>query len=362
MDTDLPLVMCGDEPVLDELLRLAAAAGAELHRVPDVVAARRAWAGAPMVLLDEAAALRCVEADLPRRGDVLLVCGQDPPPEQLWRIAVDIGAQQVLAVPASAAWLTEALADAIDRPAVTAGRLITVLGGRGGAGASVFAAATALAVLRRGGSALLVDCDPLGGGLDLILGAENQSGLRWPELRLRGGRVSVAALREALPGRTKGAARLTLVSCDRAGPGPEPAALTAVLDAGLRAGHTVVCDLPRHPAEVAAAALDRADLTVLVVPAELRAVAAARLMADRLRGRGIQAEAVVRGPAPGALRPDEVATAVGLPLLATMRPEPKLSNALERGALPDRPSGPLALAAAATLDAVGVRTALAVAS
>jgi secretion/DNA translocation related CpaE-like protein len=362
VDTDLPLVMCGDEPVLDELLRLAAAAGCELHRVPDVVAARRAWAGAPMVLLDEAAARHCAEADLPRRGEVLLVCGQDPPPEQLWHLAVDIGAQQVLSLPAAATWLTEMFADAVDRPAVSAGRLLAVLGGRGGAGASVFAAAAALTALRRGGGALLVDCDPLGGGIDLVLGAEAEAGLRWPELRLRGGRVPVAALREALPGRGRNHARLTMISCDRDGPGPTPDAVTAVLDAGRRAGETVVCDLPRAESEVAALVLDRADLTVLVVPAEVRAVAAAHRMADWLRGRGIRVEAVVRGPAPGGLRPTEVATAIGLPLLAAMRPEPGLANALERGALRDRPSGPLACAATAALDALGVRTALAVAS
>jgi secretion/DNA translocation related CpaE-like protein len=362
VDTDLPLVMCGDEPVLDELLRLAAAAGCELHRVPDVVAARRSWAGAPMVLLDEAAARQCVAADLPRRDDVLLVCGQDPPPGHLWHIGVDIGAQQVLSLPAAATWLTEAFADAVDRPAVAAGRLLAVLGGRGGAGASVFAAAIALAALRRGSGTLLVDCDPVGGGIDLVLGAETEAGLRWPELRLRGGRVPIAALREALPGRGRAQTRLTMISCDRDGPGPTPDALTAVLDAGRRAGETVICDLPRTTSDVVELVLDRAELTVLLVPAEIRAVAAAHRMADWLRGRGIRVEAVVRGPAPGGLRPAEVAVAIGLPLLAAMRPEPGLANALERGALRDRPSGPLAGAAVAALDALGVHASLPVAS
>ncbi|HEV3355187.1 MAG TPA: septum site-determining protein Ssd [Pseudonocardiaceae bacterium] len=362
VDTDLPLVMCGEESLLDELLRLAAAAGCELHRVPDAVAARRAWATAPLILLDESAARACIDAELPRRERVLITCGQDPPPDGLWPLAVRLGAVDVVPLPTKSATITEALADAVDRPSPTEGRILAVLGGRGGAGASVFAAAVAMAALRRGDNALLVDCDPLGGGIDLVLGAEAEVGLRWPELRVRGGRIPVASLRSALPGRTKGDARLTMVSCDRDGPGPEPEALAAVLQAGRRAGETVICDLPRSTSEVALLALDRADLTVLVVPAEVRASAAARRMAEWLTDRGIRAETVVRGPAPGGLRPADVANAIGLPLVASMRPEPKLASTLERGVLWQRATGPLAAAATAVLDVVCTRVSPVVAS
>ena len=355
VDTDLPLVMCGDEPLLDELLRLAAAAGCELHRVPDAIAARRAWATAPLVLLDESAARACVDAELPRRDQVLIVCGQDPPPDGLWPTAVRLGAIDVVPLSTRSSTITDTLADAVDRPSPTEGRIIAVLGGRGGAGASVFAAAIAMAALRRGANALLVDCDPLGGGIDLVLGAEAEIGLRWPELRVRGGRVPVSSLRSALPGRIRGDARLTMISCDRDGPGPEPEALAAVLQAGRRAGETVICDLPRSTSEVALLALDRADLTVLVVPAEVRAAAAARRMAEWLTDRGIRVETVVRGPSPGGLRPGDVASVIGLPLIAAMRPEPKLASTLERGVLWHRASGPLAAAATTVLDVVGAR-------
>ena len=52
--------------------------------------------------------------------------------------------------------------------------------------------------------ALLVDVDPWGGGIDLVLGSEDEPGLRWPDLALQGGRLSTA-VREALP-RTAGSA------------------------------------------------------------------------------------------------------------------------------------------------------------
>jgi secretion/DNA translocation related CpaE-like protein len=351
METKRPLVLAQDETLLDELLRLAAAAGCELQRAPDVAGLRSGWSTAPLVLLDSVGAGRVAGAGLARRPGVLLVCSGEPPPEA-WQVAVRAGAEHVLALPPAEELLVNAFADVVEAPAQAIGRVLAVLGGRGGAGASVLAASVAHAVFRGGGRALLVDCDPLGGGLDLVLGAEGDVGLRWPELALSSGRVSVTSLREALPGRQRGGGSLTVLSCDRDGPGPAPEAVAAVVEAGRRAGETVICDLPRHLPEPACAAMDRADLAVLVVPAEVRACAAARRVAERARERGVEPCAVVRGPAPGGLTPDDVAGAAGVPLLNAMRPEPGLARALERGRVPARPRGPLVAAAAAVLSAL----------
>jgi hypothetical protein len=52
---------------------------------------------------------------------------------------------------------------------------------------------------------------------------------------------------------------------------------------------------------------------------------------------------VVRGPAPGRLKAREVARALGLPLAGSLRPEPALCQALERGEAPAASGrGPLA--------------------
>jgi hypothetical protein len=56
-------------------------------------------------------------------------------------------------------------------------------------------------------------------------------------------------------------------------------------------------------------------------------------MAPALLGINPNVGVVVRGPAPGGLRPAEVARASGLPLLAAMRPEPRLAERLEREGL-----------------------------
>src|SRR5262249_58841090 len=108
-------------------------------------------------------------AGLRRRDGVVIVCADGDP--LVWRCAVAVGAQHVVVLPDGEAWLVGALADASESPAEP-GRVLAVLGGRGGAGASVFASAVALAVVEAGRQAMLVDCDALGGGLDLALGAE----------------------------------------------------------------------------------------------------------------------------------------------------------------------------------------------
>jgi secretion/DNA translocation related CpaE-like protein len=274
---------------------------------------------------------------------VLLAAG--PPPSVLFEHGVNIGAERVVSLPDAETWLAGAIADAVEGPAKDTGRVMAVIGGRGGAGASVFTAAVGYAALRMGRRALLVDCDPMAGGLDLVLGAESESGLRWPELRLSAGRVAASSLHSALPGRERGQTRLTVLSCDRANVDLDPQAVATVVSSARRSGELVFCDLPRHQTEPSKVVLDRADLTVLVVPAEVRACAAARRLVARLVAEGRSARVLVRGPAPGGLRAEDVAHAVGLELLTDMRAEPGLAAALEHGRPPARPRGPLADAA-----------------
>ncbi|TWP51421.1 hypothetical protein FKR81_14470 [Lentzea tibetensis] len=370
-----PTALLADTTLLDDLLRLMAAADCDLVRVPDVSALRPLWHTAPLVLLDAHGVRACLSAELPRRSGVFVVHGGDPP----WDESVRLGVERVLELPLEDRALVTALTDVREGPPVETGRVLAVLGGRGGAGASVLAASIARAVAASESEGLLVDCDPLGGGIDLTLGAEEASGARWPAVQVSGGRIQLSALRTALPARGK----LTVLSCDRDGPGPEPQAVAAVLDAGRRGGCTVVCDLPRHPTPPADTALGRADLAVLVVPAEVRATpapqsraapgptrprggrrspgglggprpappatAAAKRVADRVHTLAANLRLVVRGPAPGGLRADQVAEVVGIPLLTQMRPEPGLAAALDRGAFPNSNHGPLAAAARAIL-------------
>ncbi|WP_433536658.1 septum site-determining protein Ssd [Micromonospora sp. CA-249363] len=336
----LPLVVTGDGDLLDDLLRLAAAGGAEVELAADPAAARTRWVSAPLVLLGVDQAQACLRARLPKRSRLVLVgrAGQIDPG---WQIAELIGAEHVAALPAAEPWLVDRLAEhGPDQPDGPGARVVALFGGRGGAGASVLAGGLAVTAARARLRTLLIDADPLGGGLDLVLGWEQLEGLRWPSLTSADGRVDAPALVQALPSRGD----LVVLSWDRGEMLALPAAaMAATVDAAHRGRDFVVIDLPRQLDDAAVVALQAADQAFVVVPAELRATAAAARVVAVAAPHCDALSVVVRGPAPGRLRATEVARALGLPLAGTLRPEPGLCRGLERGEAPAAAGkGPLA--------------------
>ncbi|MFI5835090.1 septum site-determining protein Ssd [Micromonospora sp. NPDC051300] len=336
----LPLLVTADGDLLDELLRLAAAGGTEVELAADPAAARARWAPAPLVLVGADQAAACLRARLPRRPRTVLV-GRADQLDPGTELAELIGAEHVAALPAAEPWLVDRFAECLVGPAgASPARVVAVLGGRGGAGASVLAGGLAVSAARARLRTLLVDADPLGGGLDLVLGWEQLDGLRWPELAGADGRVDPPALVRALPSRGD----LVVLSWDRGDLRHLPAeAMAATVDAGRRGRDLVVLDLPRHLDDAAVIALQAADRALLVVPAELRATAAAARVAAVVAPHCADLSVIVRGPAPGRLRAAEVSRALGLPLAGTLRPEPGLCRGLERGEAPGATGkGPLA--------------------
>lgn len=329
------LLVSRDEPLVDDLLRLAAAAGCELTVVAEAGAARASWAGAPVVLVGDDESAAVVRAGLPRRRSVVIV-GREPADPGVWQRAVRVGAEHVVFLPEAEGWLVERLADAAQ---VGAGALVVgVVGGRGGAGATTFASALAFAGLRAGLRTALVDADPLGGGIDLVLGAEDVPGLRWPDLAGTRGRVAPAGLYESLPD----VEALTVLSWDRGDVLDIPAeAMESVLTSAARGVELVVVDLPRRPDAAGEVVLAMADRVFLVVPAEVRAVASAGRVAAAVGLLTPDLRVVVRGPAPSNLEPEIVAASVGLPFAGYCRPEPGLAAALDRGDPPGKSRGPL---------------------
>ncbi len=336
-----PLVAVADPVLLDDVLRLAAAASADLEVASDAVGARRSWPSAPLVLvggdLAESLASAVRAGLLPRRDGVVVVTA-DLDDAGVWQRAVALGAEHVACLPDAEAWLVDRLGAAADGPG-REGVVIGVVGGRGGAGATILATALALAGLRRGLRTMLVDADPLGGGIDLVVGAEDEAGVRWPGLVGVHGRLPAGALHDALPA----VGELTVLSWDRADvPAEVPAAAVhALLDAARSGSDLVVVDLPRHLDDAGRVVLARAARTYLVVPAELRACAAAGRVLTAIRPHCADVRAVVRRGG-GRLPDDVVAAAVGLPLAGSLRPEPGLAECLGRGEPPGRGSGPLA--------------------
>lgn len=327
--TRRPLVVTSDDELLDGLLGLAALAGTDLEVAADPAAARGFYTTAPLVLVGADQARACLKARLPRRTDVVIVAPSGAPADDLAAWSQRLGGAHIAALPAAESWLTERLASRSgqDSPAP----VVAVLGGRGGAGASVLASGLAVTAASFGRRVLLVDADPFGGGLDLLLGWEDDGGLRWPELAGANGRLDAGALVRALPARGD----LAVLSFDRRElPEAPPEAMAAVLAAGRHARDLVVVDAPRRIDQAPAVALQTADLGLLVVPAEIRAATAAAKVARAAAEHCADLRLVVRGPAPGKLTAEVIGRSMGLPVAGTLRPEPGLSSIVEGGVAP----------------------------
>jgi secretion/DNA translocation related CpaE-like protein len=327
-------VVSRNEELLDDLLRLLAAAGTEPEVATGGPALRRAYREASLVLVGADALSAGALRVLPRRPGVVVVA-PDELPATAWAAAVEVGAERVAVLPRDEGWLLARAASAARSP-VERGRLVAVGGSCGGAGASTVAAAVAQAAAP---GVVLVDVDAWGGGIDLLLGAERADGLRWPDLTGLRGRVAGDALLAALPE----VGGVHVLAASRSVPGAVPdEALTAVLDAVRAGGWPAVLDVSRSGEGAATrSALADADLAVLVVPARLRAATAARLLVESPGSGWSSARLVVRTVSGGLAR-DDVADVVGRPVLAELTHDRSAVPRGERGEPPvDSPRSPL---------------------
>jgi len=340
-----PLIVTRDRSLLDEILRLAAAAGITPEVAPDAGSALRQWPRAPLVLVGADVAEELARIAPARRPGVHLVAWGEVR-DDLFRTALEVGAESVAQLPRSEEWLTELLTDLgeADRPA---GVVIGVIGGSGGAGATTFACALGQLAARRGRTAV-IDADPLGPGVDRVLGVEDRAGVRWDGLCQTTGRLSARALREALPRRHD----LGVLSWRAGAPGSLQAfAVREVLSAARRGHDYVFLDLPRSPDPLVSELVDRCDrLLVVTVPTVPGVAAAARVCARYPAPADLRL--VVRGHGVD-LRALEETTRV--PVIAQMNEQRGLLEAVDLGLGPVRSRrGTLGKAASAVLDHVSL--------
>lgn len=209
--------------------------------------------------------------------------------------------------------------------------MIGVVGGSGGVGASTFAAVLAWAAV----SGVLVDLDPVGGGVDVLLGIEHEPGARWSGLRLEGGRLDPEVLSGGLP-RWAG---VPVLAADRSPPDEvEPVLAAAAAGAGV-----AVLDLPRARSAARDAAAASCDVVVVLVEARVRAVAAARAVLSALPD--VPVGVLLRR---ADLPRDEVAAVLGVAPLGTV---PVVIRGVDLSG--GRPPRSLVRVAAGVLDGVG---------
>jgi secretion/DNA translocation related CpaE-like protein len=320
-----PLVVTSDPVLLDDLARIAAAAGVEIDVATDSGSAQGLWAQAPLVVVGPDVS---AHDGLSRRAGVLMATGSVDDPS-VWRRAVQIGVAAVMALPEAEASLIEALADTGEGRARAV--VVGVVGARGGAGASSLAAALSVAGVRAGLGVALIDLDPLGGGLDVVFGAEDEPGTRWSALSGVRGRVPAAAVRDTLPDFS--GVRVLAMDRDPV-TDPSPDSVDTVIRAAARAFDLVVLDIPRARSDAVHVAIPLSDVTLLVVPSDVRAVSAASVVRKALLSAHSDVRVVVRGPAPSGLDARTICDTLGLPLAASMAADSTLHDALEHGEVP----------------------------
>lgn len=335
------LLLTDDPSLIATTIRLADSVGIGVRQTGDIGDTGGETFGPGLPALVLLGADRPADPALPPQaaGVARILLSADQPSAQLWQSALEVRAEQVVLLPEAEHALLDRLTRLADQRPHQA-LVIAVAGGCGGAGASVLAAALARAATAVTLS-LLIDVDRMSGGADLLLGAEDEPGLRWPDLASARGRLLPGSLVGALPV----VDGLHVLSWDRSPAVPPELIATAgsaVFDAAGREYGAVVLDLPRYLDEVGRAASRTADLGLLVVPAEVRAVAAAARALTELQQYLADVRLVVRGPGPTGLRGEEIADVLELPLAGWLSPEPGLRAALDRGEPPGlRSRGPL---------------------
>ena len=327
---DHPLVLTADLEILDGILAATASADAEPTVCDTAASVRPMWSRAPMVIIGADRARQAAELVLPHRTEVFVV-GPEPRLAEMSAWSAPLGAA-VIALPEGAGALTAAVSELTGRRS-GAGRLVTIIGGCGGVGASSLAAALAVGATARGLPAMLVDLDVLGGGIDLIVGAEGVAGWRWPRLGAAQGHLG------DLTGHLPRIGGLDVLSTTRDDEVDQlsPEAVRAVLSSATRSHRLVIVDLPRALTPAASEALRRSAVTLLVASADVRGIAAARRIADSLQEATTNSIAVVvRRPRTGAIDPEVVARSIGLGLAGTVGTDPSLRHGADNGDPPGR--------------------------
>jgi secretion/DNA translocation related CpaE-like protein len=330
-----PVVLTTDPELLDQVLALAAVAGVEPQVLADTSALRAEWSAASMVVIDVESAPRIAGLALPQRTELYLV-GDRHSRDELSRWSVQLGAA-VVTLPDGATWLSTAMAERGNRPRNGA-RLVALVGGAGGVGCSTVTAGLAFVADRLGWRTLLLDCDPLGGGIDLLMGAERIEGLRWPQLATASGEIG--DLGGQLP-QIDGLDILSMArnassGADRSRADPGRDQMASVLSSASRSYDLIVADLPRALGEGSLEVFGRAHHVVLIVPATVRGIAASRRMSADVMALGASPVVLVRQLRGAGIASEAVAAGLGLPMVGVIADETGLRLGAERGDPPGR--------------------------
>lgn len=345
-EQDRPLLISSSLALIDEVVRLASSAALEVHVASDIGSASTHWFTAPLVIVGSDA---IVEEIPGRRARVIVVHGSPTnsvdteetgaldtaTQRDIWRFAVELGAEHVVELPDGERWLLDAFRECAEGP-VRNGVVVPVLSGSGGAGASTLSANLAVVGSQQGSRSLVIDADPWGGGIDLLMGAEEATGARWSDLRNVSGHLPAGHLDAALPK----IADVSILSCAREGTGiehgPTVETMAAVLSSARRSHDLVLVDCPRVHDEILSVVLEQASAAVLIVGDHVRPTAAAARRYAWLRAR-VPRVVLVQANTPRGINSDDISHALGAEFLATLPFVPSMTTRADEGELPALP-------------------------
>ncbi len=345
-----PLLATDDLELLDDVLRLAAAAGVEPLVVTSAAALRSRWAHHSLVVIGSDIAAEVSAGYVPRRDGVVLAARGQGEATVTWSAATQLGADQVAMLPDAETWLIDRFATIGVRHRASA-PVVGFVGGCGGAGSSSLAAAVAVAGRGRSTEVTAIDLDPLGTGLEVLLGADQPEGLSWADLANTRGRLRGDVVRASLP------ELVGVRVLGWANNAPQPLAagsVGAAIDGLARSCDLVIVDFARSFGEEVAEALCRCGLVVLTCPRTTVAVASASRMLSLGQLSNQPVEVVARGPSPSGISGEEVAETLGLPLLCDVAADPGVGRRLERGLTPVGRRGGIRSASEAVLDRLAI--------
>lgn len=197
---------------------------------------------------------------------------------------------------------------------------VAVFGGCGGAGASTLAAGLARSALRSGRAVVLVDGDPLGGGLETLLADELTPGAPGPHGSAPPEPAGSVGSAIALFPRRPRDSGLTVLSWGRPDGAPiPPDAMRLALSELAGTAELLVVDLPRSLGDATRVAAAYATHSLLIVPVAERSAISAHRLLTQLGALGPRPGLVARLPSRDLLDPAHLARLLRLPLSGVLK-------------------------------------------
>lgn len=330
LTTPSVLLMTNDAALAREVRRVAAGIAVPVAVHADPLTAMVPWQEATLVIVGGDCAVAASRLHPSRRSGVLVLSPGDATPE-VFRSAFDLGAARVVELPTSHDWLVDALAES-GSPQAKRGKTVGFISAAGGSGGSSLAVATAC-VGARSLATVLVDLDPVGIGVERLIGHDGASVTTWGTLGVGG--LAPQAFRDALPSHHG----VRLVGFGSSPPQEVARSASAtVLSACPQVFDLTVVNLPRPPGAAAREAVERCDLVVVTAPQSVAAALSGhRLVASLPASAHV---VLVTRSGPRVLEPAAVAEALELPLLESVSDQRGLDEVLAGGMAPLTSRGP----------------------